>query len=55
MIILDMSQYLEDRHFYVLDSHLTATGHVIVTDVLYKTILGMNIFNIFRLIISIKS
>jgi hypothetical protein len=44
MIILDMSQYLEDLHFYVLDSHLTAAGHVIVADVLYQTILRMNIF-----------
>jgi hypothetical protein len=38
MIVLDMSQYLEDRHFYVLDGHLNAAGHVIVTDVLYQTI-----------------
>lgn len=44
MIILDMSQYLKDQHFYVLDSHLTAAGHVIVADVLYKTISKMNIF-----------
>ena len=44
MIILDMSQYLEDHHFYVLDSHLTAAGHIIVADVLYKTILQTNIF-----------
>ncbi|PKN39119.1 MAG: hypothetical protein CVU62_02655 [Deltaproteobacteria bacterium HGW-Deltaproteobacteria-2] len=47
MIILDMSQYLQDRNFYVLDSHLTATGHVIVADVLYKTILQINIFKKF--------
>ena len=44
MVILDMSQYLKDQHFYVLDSHLTAAGHVIVADVLCKTILKMNIF-----------
>jgi len=44
MIILDMSQYLEDRHFYILDSHLTAAGHDAVADVLYKEILKMNIF-----------
>jgi hypothetical protein len=43
-IILDMSQDLKERHFYVLDSHLTATGHVIVADVLYKTILRAGIF-----------
>lgn len=44
MLILDMSQYLKDQHFYVLDSHLTAAGHVIVAEVLYKTILEMNIY-----------
>jgi hypothetical protein len=44
MVILDMSQHLENQHFYVLDSHLTAAGHAIVADVLYKTILQMNIF-----------
>ncbi len=38
MIVLDMSQYLEDRHFYVLDGHLNASGHVIVADILYQTI-----------------
>lgn len=44
MIVLDMSQYLKDQHFYVLDSHLTSAGHAIVANVLYKTILEMNIF-----------
>jgi hypothetical protein len=38
MIVLDMSQYLEDRHFYVLDGHLNASGHMIVADILYQTI-----------------
>ncbi|MHB8138251.1 MAG: hypothetical protein ACYDGO_07645 [Smithellaceae bacterium] len=38
MIILDMTQYLEDRHYYVLDGHLNTAGHVVVTDMLYKTI-----------------
>ena len=38
MIILDMSQFLEDRHFYVLDGHLNAAGHAVVAAVLYKTI-----------------
>jgi hypothetical protein len=38
MIVLDISQYLEDRHFYVLDGHLNAAGHSIVTDILYQTI-----------------
>jgi hypothetical protein len=47
MIILDMSQYLEDQHFYVLDSHLTSAGHIIVADVLYKTILQKNFLKCF--------
>lgn len=38
MIVLDMSQYLEDRHFYVLDGHLNASGHGIVADILFQTI-----------------
>lgn len=38
MIVLDMSQYLEDRHFYVLDGHLNAAGHSIVTEILYQTV-----------------
>ena len=37
MIVLDMSQYLNDRHFYVLDDHLNPGGHIIVADLLYKT------------------
>jgi hypothetical protein len=38
LVVLDMTQYLKDRHFYVLDGHLNAEGHVIVADVLYKSI-----------------
>jgi hypothetical protein len=38
MIVLDMSQYLNDRNFYVLDDHLNPGGHVIVAGVLYQTI-----------------
>jgi hypothetical protein len=38
MIVLDMSQYLEDRHFYVLDGHLNASGHAIVADILWQTV-----------------
>lgn len=37
LIILDLSQYLNDDHFYVLDDHLTAAGHTVVADLLYKT------------------
>lgn len=36
--LLDMSHYLTRKDFYVLDSHLTAQGHVIVADVLYRTL-----------------
>jgi hypothetical protein len=28
---------LNDRHFYVLDDHLNPGGHIIVADLLYKT------------------
>lgn len=38
MIILDMSQYLKDLHFYVLDGHLNASGHIIVADILYHVL-----------------
>ncbi len=38
MIILDMMQYLEDRHFYVLDGHLNAAGHTVVADILCRAI-----------------
>jgi hypothetical protein len=37
MIVLDMSEYLRDKHFYVLDDHLNRDGHIVVADVLYKT------------------
>jgi hypothetical protein len=38
MKVLDMSQHLSSEHFYLLDDHLTAEGHRIVTDVLYRTL-----------------
>jgi hypothetical protein len=37
MMILDMSEYLNDNHFYILDDHLNPGGHAIVADVLYQT------------------
>lgn len=40
MIILDMMQHLEDKHFYVLDGHLNAAGHMLVTDLLCEAIKG---------------
>jgi hypothetical protein len=43
MIVLDMSQYLQEQHFYVLDGHLTSDGNAIVADVLEQTISRMNI------------
>lgn len=43
MILLDMSQYLKDQHFYVLDGHLTSIGNAVVSDVLYQTILRLHI------------
>jgi len=44
MTIIDMSQYLEDRHFLVLDGHLNDAGHVAVTNVLYDALLQKGIF-----------
>ncbi len=38
MKVLDMSQYLNNEHFYMLDDHLTAEAHAIVADVLYRTL-----------------
>ena len=38
MIVLDMSQVLRDIHFYVLDDHLTNTGHAVVAGELLKVV-----------------
>lgn len=38
MIVLDMKPHLKDRHFYVLDGHLNAAGHVVVADIICRTI-----------------
>lgn len=38
MRVIDMSQYLVDVHFYILDGHLTAEGHCIVADVLCRAL-----------------
>jgi hypothetical protein len=43
MTILDLTQYLKDKHFLVLDGHLNDSGHVAVTNVLYETISQMGI------------
>jgi len=43
LIVLDMSQYLCDENFYVLDGHLNVDGHNIVTNVLYNTINNVKI------------
>ena len=36
MIVLDLSNVLQDDNFYVLDDHMNKSGHVIVANVLYK-------------------
>lgn len=38
MIILDFSDKLRPEHFYVLDDHLKAGGHIIIADTLAKAI-----------------
>jgi hypothetical protein len=43
MTILDLSQYLEDKHFFVLDGHLNNAGHAVVADILYEAVLRMSI------------
>jgi hypothetical protein len=43
LIVLDMSQYLEDRHFLVLDGHLNPSGNQVVANVLYETMLKTGI------------
>ena len=38
LIIVDMSQYLRENNFFVLDDHLNPSGHLIVADILYQAI-----------------
>jgi hypothetical protein len=38
MIVLDLSDVLHEKNFYVLDDHMNRSGHEIVADVLYQTI-----------------
>ena len=38
LIVVDMSQYLRENNFFMLDDHLNPSGHRIVADILYKTI-----------------
>jgi len=38
MIVLDLSDVLNERNFYVLDDHMNRSGHEIVADVLYQTL-----------------
>jgi hypothetical protein len=38
MIVLDFSDQLQKEHFYVLDDHLNAGGHMIIANTLAKTI-----------------
>ncbi|PKN34703.1 MAG: hypothetical protein CVU61_06550 [Deltaproteobacteria bacterium HGW-Deltaproteobacteria-19] len=37
MDVLDMTEHLEDRHFYILDDHLKREGHAIVARVVLET------------------
>lgn len=43
MKVIDMSRHLVDGHFYILDGHLTAEGHHIVTDVLCQALDEMKV------------
>jgi hypothetical protein len=43
LIVLDMSQYLCDKNFYVLDSHLNVDGNIIAADVLYNKLRDIKI------------
>ena len=45
MIILDMTQYLEDKHFFVLDGHVNPAGHEIITDILCEAVLQTGILS----------
>ncbi len=38
MTVLDMTERLEDRHFYILDDHLKKEGHAVVARVILETI-----------------
>lgn len=38
LIVIDMSQYLRENNFFLLDDHLNPSGHVIVADILDKAI-----------------
>ncbi|MDD4092591.1 MAG: hypothetical protein PHQ63_08515 [Smithellaceae bacterium] len=38
MIVLDLSDALNESNFYVLDDHMNRSGHEIVVDVLYQTL-----------------
>ncbi len=39
LIILDLTEHLRDKHFFVLDGHLNPEGHSVVTSVLHQTLL----------------
>jgi len=43
MTILDLTEYLEDRHFFVLDGHLNPEGHVAVMEILHQALLQKNV------------
>jgi hypothetical protein len=43
MIVLDLSKHLNADHFYVLDDHLNSAGHIVVADLIYRTMKESNI------------
>jgi hypothetical protein len=38
IVVLDLSRYVQDEHYYVLDDHLNFAGHTVVADLLYNTL-----------------
>ena len=43
MIVLDMTEYLTDGHFFVMDGHLNPAGQMAVADVLHRALLQTGI------------
>lgn len=38
MTVIDMTEHLEDRHFYILDDHLKREGHAVIARVILEAI-----------------
>ncbi|THB66093.1 MAG: hypothetical protein D6E12_11355 [Desulfovibrio sp.] len=41
LVVLDMSQYLTDEHFYIMDGHMNAAGHQLVGETLARALSGV--------------